>query len=153
MKRNKKRIVAAVLAICALAAGGAAFTAAISGGPANAVAGFAQTTINGATVNSTHWVLDQTGQYITTVNLDLTADGTNGTATSDPLPARAVVKVGYNVGASGAIDWAPCTTPTPGTTTAFTCDMRTTANSSGAPVASATVFNVSASDTGTGSGS
>ena len=153
MKRNKKRVLVAVLAICALAAGGAAFTASITGGPVNAVAGFAQTTINGATVNSTHWVLSQDGQYITTVNLDLTADGTNGTTTTDPLPARAVVKVGFNVGASGAIDWAPCTTTTPGTTTAFVCNMATSANASGAPVAGATVFNVSASDTGTGSGS
>ena len=50
MKRNSKRIFVALLAICALAAGGAAFTAAITGGPTNAVAGFAQTTINGATV-------------------------------------------------------------------------------------------------------
>ncbi len=153
MKRNRKSLIAAVAAICALAAGGAAFTASITGGPANAVAGFAQTTINGATVNSTHWVLSQDGQYITTVNLDLTADGTNGTTTSDPLPARSVVKVGFNVGASGAIDWAPCTTTTPGTTTAFTCDMATATNTDGAPVAGATVFNVSASDTGTGSGS
>ncbi len=153
MKRNSKRIFVALLAICALAAGGAAFTAAITGGPTNAVAGFAQTTINGATVNSTHWVLDQTGEWITTVNLNLTADGTNGTTDTDPLPARAVVKAGFNVGASGAIDWAPCTTTTPGSTTDFTCDMETTANPSGAPVASATVFNISASDTGTGSGS
>lgn len=153
MKRNKKRVLVAVLAICALAAGGAAFTAAITGAPAGAIAGFAQTKINGATVNSTHWVLDQTGEYITTVNLNLTADGTNGTTTSDALPARAVVKVGYNVGPSGAIDWAPCTTATPGTTKDFTCDMRTGTNASGAPAAGATVFNISASDTGTGSGS
>jgi hypothetical protein len=153
MKRNKKRVLVAVLAICALAAGGAAFTAAITGAPAGAVAGFAQTKINGATVNSTHWVLDQTGQYITTVNLNLTADGTNGTATTDPLPSTAVVKVGFNVGGAGAIDWAPCSTATPGTTTAFTCDMHTTANANGTPAAGATVFNISASDTGTGSGS
>jgi hypothetical protein len=153
MKRNRKRMLIALLAICALAAGGAAFTAAITGGPTNAVAGFAQTTINGATVNSTHWVLDQTGEYITTVNLNLTADGTNGTTTGDPLPATAVVKAGFNVGTSGAIDWAACTTTAPGTSTAFTCDMETTANPSGAPVADATVFNISASDTQTGSGS
>ncbi len=142
MKRNRKRMLIALLAICALAAGGAAFTAAITGAPTNAVAGFAQTTINGATVNSTHWVLDQTGQYITTVDLNLTADGTNGTSTSDPLPATAVVKAGFNVGTSGAIDWASCTTTTPGTTTAFTCDMETSANTNGAPVASATLFNI-----------
>jgi hypothetical protein len=153
MKRNRKRMLIALLAICALAAGGAAFTAAITGGPTNAVAGFAQTTINGATVNSTHWVLDQTGEYITTVDLNLTADGTNGTATTDPLPSTAVVKAGFNVGASGAIDWASCTTTTPGTTKDFTCNMDTTANPSGAPVAGATLFNISASDTQTGSGS
>ena len=153
MKRNRKRMLIALLAICALAAGGAAFTAAITGAPTNAVAGFAQTTINGATVNSTHWVLDQTGEYITTVDLNLTADGTNGTATTDPLPATAVVKAGFNVGASGAIDWASCTTATPGTTKAFTCNMDTTANPSGTPVASATLFNISASDSQTGSGS
>lgn len=153
MKRNRKRTLIALLAICALAAGGAAFTAAITGAPTNAVAGFAQTTINGATVNSTHWVLDQTGEYITTVNLNLTADGTNGTTTSDPLPATAVVKAGFNVGASSAIDWASCTTATPGTTTAFTCNMETTANPNGAPAAGATLFNISASDTQTGSGS
>ena len=42
MKRNKKRVVAAVVAICALAAGGAAFTD-VNGSPRTPLAGFHQT--------------------------------------------------------------------------------------------------------------
>lgn len=143
MKRNRKRVFVALLAICALAAGGAAFTAAVSGTPSDVVAGFAQTNINGAEATGFHWTLSQDGQYVTSVALTLGADGTNGTTLGAALPASDVVRAGFNVGTSGAIDWATCTTTDQQN---YTCDMETTANTNGAPVAGATVFNVSVTD-------
>ncbi len=146
MKRNKKRVVIALLAICALAAGGAAFTAAISGGPTYAVAGFAQTKVDGAEVTAIHWTTSQDGQYITEVDLGLAADGNNGTTAGAALPGTEVVRAGFNVGTSGAIDWSTCTTSDH---LAYTCNMDTTANTNGAPVTGATLFNISATDTQT----
>src|SRR5271157_2361989 len=75
MKRNRKRVFAAILAVCALAAGGAAFTAGISSVPASAVAGFAQTQITGAEASSVQWNISSDGQYVNSVVLHLTSDG------------------------------------------------------------------------------
>jgi hypothetical protein len=146
MKRNRKRLIVALLAICALAAGGAAYTAAVTGQPTNAIAGFAQTTINGAKSTAMQWQLSQDRQYITGATMTLVADGTNGTTVGDPLASTAVVQAGFNVGASGHIDWATCTTTTPGTTDTYTCNLQTATNTNGAPVTGATLFNVSVTD-------
>ncbi|HEY1516919.1 MAG TPA: hypothetical protein VGF91_10910 [Solirubrobacteraceae bacterium] len=143
MKRNRKRVLVAVLAICALAAGGAAFTASITGTPTNVVSGFAQTTVNGAQATGFHWTLSQDNQFVTSAALTLGADGTNGTTVGAALPATDVVKAGFNVGPSQAIDWATCTTTDQQN---YTCDLDTTANTSGAPVTGATIFDVSVTD-------
>jgi hypothetical protein len=68
MKRNRKRVIVAVLAICALAAGGAAFTASNTL-PATDVAGYGSVAVSGATVDSIHNNLDNTGANITSVDL------------------------------------------------------------------------------------
>src|SRR5690242_11042710 len=68
MKRNKKRILVAILAICALAAGGAAFTASNTL-PGTDVAGYGSVSVSGATVDSIHNNLDTTGANITSVDL------------------------------------------------------------------------------------
>jgi hypothetical protein len=82
MKRNRKRIVVAVLAICALAAGGAAFTAEVGGVPATATLGFAQTHITGATAAGVDWGLSSDGQYIQTANIYFTTANTPGAGTT-----------------------------------------------------------------------
>jgi hypothetical protein len=108
MKRNKKRIVAAIAVIGALAAGGAAFTA--SNTVPGSIAGYGTSTISGATATSIHYVLNAAGDQITGVNLvfsdDLTANGTG------------TVKAGFNGGAA-----TDCTVGsyTAGTGTSVTC--------------------------------
>jgi hypothetical protein len=80
MKRNKKRLIAAVAVIAALAAGGAAFTAAIdtTALPNGTTAGYAAITVNGATLTDANYTLNSTGTTITEVNFtfadDLTGD-------------------------------------------------------------------------------
>jgi hypothetical protein len=145
MKRNKKRVIAAVAVIAALAAGGAAFTATISGTaiPSGAVAGFAQTKINGARATALQWQLSQDRQYVTTVTMTLGADGTNGTTAGDPLPVGSVVKAGFNSGGAGAIEWATCTTSDH---QAYSCDLTAAHPTTGTPVTSGTLFNVSVTD-------
>jgi hypothetical protein len=71
MKSKTKKIILAVAAIGALAAGGAAFTEAnIVTGP-NA-AGYSSTTVTGADITDVHYVLDATGENITEVDLTTT---------------------------------------------------------------------------------
>jgi hypothetical protein len=96
MKRNKKSVLIAILAICALAAGGAAFTADVSGAPDTAVAGFHQTAISGATASSVVWNLTSDGQYVSSVVMHLTKDGTVA------LPAGDDVQAGFGSVADGA---------------------------------------------------
>lgn len=109
MKRNKKRIIAAVAVICALAAGGAAFTNTITGNPVTngTTAGYAAITVNGATLTDANYTLNSTGTSITEVNFtfsnDLTGDNlslafdggtlaacTHGTETTGVVPAADV---------------------------------------------------------------
>lgn len=78
MKRNKKRVLIAVLAICALAAGGAAFTAS-NVLPTTSVAGYANVSVTGATVTDIHNVLSTDGQSINEVVLTFDASQTGNT--------------------------------------------------------------------------
>lgn len=79
MQRNRKSILVAILAICALAAGGAAFTTQITGldGTSNKI-GFGKETINGATATDVHYNLSSDGQYVDTVTVTLTGDYSTG---------------------------------------------------------------------------
>jgi hypothetical protein len=131
MKRNKKRIIAAVAVIGALAAGGAAFTNTITGNPVSngTTAGYANITVNGATLNDANYSFDSTGANITAVNLTF-----SGNVSAD------TVQVGFN----GAASLTTCaagtyTTGTPGTT-AVTCTVSEA-------TASATSLNVLVSNT------
>jgi uncharacterized protein YdeI (BOF family) len=71
MRRNTKKIVVAIAAIAALAAGGAAFTA--SNTVPNTTAGYGTSTVTGATVKSIHYTLNGTKTTIT--DADLVFDG------------------------------------------------------------------------------
>ncbi len=73
MKRNKKRVIAAVLAVCALAAGGAAFTASNTFESDN-VAGYGNVTVSGADVQDINNTLSANGQTITGVHLVFATD-------------------------------------------------------------------------------
>jgi len=75
MKRNKKRALIAVLAICALAAGGAAYTTAIGSFPANNTntAVFGGTSIQGATAAGVQYTLSADGQYVTSADVYFTS--------------------------------------------------------------------------------
>lgn len=75
MKRNKKRALIAILAICALAAGGAAFTTAIASFPANNTntAAFGGTSIQGASAAGVQYTLSADGQYVTAADVYFTA--------------------------------------------------------------------------------
>lgn len=136
MQRNKKRIVVAVLAICALAAGGAAFTADVTGVPSNQVAGFHQTQISGGVANNLTYHLSSDGQYIQSVTMDLTSDGTTA------LPANSVVDAGFDQG-SGDATLVTCTN-TSGNS--FSCDYTNGGTGNGVAVENTSVFNVSISD-------
>lgn len=68
MKRNKKRVIAAVLAVCALAAGGAAFTASNTFTSDN-VAGYGNVQVSGADVQDINNTLSADGKQITGVAL------------------------------------------------------------------------------------
>jgi hypothetical protein len=151
MKRNKKRALIGILAICALAAGGAAFTAGISNLPTSpVVAGFNQTKITGAEGSSTDWHLSSDGQYVQTVTVTLAADGSNGTTPGDPLPAGTIVDAGFDSttnGTNGTASLINCTR-TAVTDTAWTCDFKAadTTNHNGVSVQNAHVFDVSITD-------
>jgi hypothetical protein len=80
MQRRKKRIIAAVAVIAALAAGGAAFTANLgSNFPSTTVAGFAQESITGATSSGVNYQLSSDNQYVTEADLYFTNDVTADT--------------------------------------------------------------------------
>lgn len=80
MQRKTKRIIVAVALICALAAGGAAYTA--SNTIPDSVAGYGTDTITGATATTIHYVLSTDGQTITGVDLTF-----NGNLTGDTVQA------------------------------------------------------------------
>jgi hypothetical protein len=109
MKRNRKRIIAAVAVIAALAAGGAAYTNTITGNPVSngTTAGYAAINVSGATVTDVNYTLSSDGTGITEVNLtfsdDLTGDNlalgfnggslspcVHGTETTGVVPASDV---------------------------------------------------------------
>jgi hypothetical protein len=101
MKGKRKRIIAAVAVIGALAAGGAAFTAS-NGMPSENVAGYGNIQVTGATVTDISNTLSTDGQNITEVVL------TFGSA----LSSDTTVKVG----------WGP-TANTPPTNLNYTCTL------------------------------
>ena len=76
MKRNKKRLAIVVLAICALAAGGAALTNSITGSPVTngTTAGYGTINVNGATVTDVNYTLSADGTSITNVNFTFTGN-------------------------------------------------------------------------------
>lgn len=71
MKRNKKRIVAAIAVIGALAAGGAAYTNSIdTSGVTNADVGYGSVTVNGAnTLSAMSYGFSTDGSQVDTVSL------------------------------------------------------------------------------------
>jgi hypothetical protein len=97
MKRKSKKIVLALVVIGAVAAGGAAFTAANV--VPDSVAGYDTTTITGATATAVNYTLDATGVNITDVAVTFSTDITGkhvrtsfngGTLTAD-CPITGVV--------------------------------------------------------------
>jgi hypothetical protein len=75
MKRKSRRIVAALVLLGALAAGGAAFTN--SATIPNTVAGYGTSNISGATATSLTYTLSADGTQITTANLTFQGDLTS----------------------------------------------------------------------------
>jgi hypothetical protein len=96
MKRNRKRIIAAVAVICALAAGGAAFTAS-NGLPSTSVAGYGNVSVSGATVSDIHNVLSTDGQDITEVVLTFSADQTGNTVVAGFGPSAGTAPTDLNI--------------------------------------------------------
>jgi hypothetical protein len=84
MKRNKKRIIAAVAVICALAAGGAAFTY-TNTLPTDNVAGYNHMSVSGAKITSISNTLSGDGQQIASVTM----------AFSNTVPAGSTVAIGW----------------------------------------------------------
>jgi hypothetical protein len=127
MKRSKKRIIAAVAVICALAAGGAAFTASNTL-PGTDVAGYGSVTVSGATVSSIHNNLDGTGANITSVDLVFSA-------------SQAGLTVQSMFGDESALD--SCTDSDPGTDTHWNCAVTHGTGASGAETtANAVAYHV-----------
>lgn len=124
MKRNKKRVLLAVLAICALAAGGAAFTASVTGaGTTNNNAGYASITVNGAALSDASYTFDGPGANITGVTLNFTGDLT-GQDVEAAFNGASLTDCGVVVGAdvSGGVTTKSCTI-TSTTTGANTLDV------------------------------
>jgi hypothetical protein len=146
MKRNKKRIIAAVAVICALAAGGAAYTTAIASFPANGTntAAFGGTSITGATAAGVSYTLSADGQFVTGADVYFTSDqsannvdagfgssSTNAQLISCTAPSSAVGGSGtYAADYDSHCDFAGSTTFGP----------------NGVPVTSANYFDASVTD-------
>jgi hypothetical protein len=84
MKRNKTRIIAAVAVICALAAGGAAFTYQNTL-PTNNVAGYNHMSVSGADISAINNTLSSDGTEITAVSMTF----------STAVPAGSTVEIGW----------------------------------------------------------
>jgi hypothetical protein len=84
MKRNKKRVLAAIAVICALAAGGAAFTYSNTL-PAHVTAGYGNISVSGADLSDVQNTLSTDGQNITKVTLTF----------ASAIPSNANVEVGW----------------------------------------------------------
>jgi hypothetical protein len=113
MKRNKKRLVAAVAVVGALAAGGAAFTASNTFNTGD-IAGYASTAVSGATIADQVNNLSTDGTQITSVDLTFTASQAGNT-----------VKAGFSD--EGGL--VTCTDSNTGTDTKYNC---VTTNTTGA---------------------
>jgi hypothetical protein len=146
MKRNRKRVFAAVLAVCALAAGGAAFTAEVGGVPAAATLGFAQTHITGATAAGIDYALSSDGQYVNQANIYFTTANTPGAGVN--------VYAGFGNTATDAT-LLQCAAPTAVTSGTYngdnvsTCDYTAGGTQTGVPVDNGSTdqyFDVSVSD-------
>jgi uncharacterized protein YcfJ len=79
MKRKSKRLLVALVLIGVLAAGGAAFTAALS--VPNTTAGYGSSTITGATADKIVYNLNGPGTQITSVTVDLHTPSTGDLTT------------------------------------------------------------------------
>lgn len=99
MQRNTRRIIAAVAVIALLAAGGAAFTASITGLDGNnANIGFGSETVTGAAATAVNYALSTDGQFVDEVKVTLTGDFSSGYTFTG-----AVTDGGGNNGAGGTI--------------------------------------------------
>jgi hypothetical protein len=98
MQRKTKKIILALVVIGAVAAGGAAFTAANT--VPTSVAGYGQNTVTGATLDSVHHNLSVDGIYIETTDLVLHGDHTTE-----------IVKAGFGKTVGGVVneDLTTCT--------------------------------------------
>ena len=127
MQRNTRRIIAAVAVIALLAAGGAAFTASITGLDGNnANIGFGSETVTGANASAVNYALSSDGQFVDEVKVTLTGDFSSGYTFTG-----SVTDGGGNNGAGGTIvKTGTCTAGsyTPGTpgSTDVTCEFETT---------------------------
>lgn len=135
MQRKTRRIIAAVGVIALLAAGGAAFTASISGVPTTTRAGFAQTQVNGATSTYVHYNYSSDDQYITSVDLQFSSPNL-ATLTAD------TIKAGFGDTATDA-SLVTCGTPAADGTTPADTDVTCTFGGSGVAVSTANYFDVS----------
>lgn len=99
MQRNTRRIIAAVAVIALLAAGGAAFTASITGLDGNnANIGFGSETVTGAAATGVNYALSTDGQFVDEVTVTLTGDYHTGYTFTGSVTDGA----GHN-GAGGAV--------------------------------------------------
>jgi hypothetical protein len=145
MKRNKKRLMIAILAVFALAAGGVAYTTAISSFPGNGTntAAFGGTSITGATAAGVSYTLSTDGQYVTSADVYFTADqsannvdagfgttATNGQLIACTAPSSPVGSGTYSADYDSHCDFAGSTTFGP----------------AGVPVTSANYFDASVTD-------
>ena len=127
MHRISRRMVAVVVLIGAIAAGGAAFTASNTL-PTTDVAGYGSVTVTGATVNSIHNNVDSSGD-VTSVDLVFSASQSGNT-----------VKAGF--GDESALD--TCTDTNSGTDTDWNCPVANGTGTSGVePISGASSYAVS----------
>jgi hypothetical protein len=91
MKRNRKRIVAAIAVVGALAAGGAAFTYQNTL-PTNNVAGYNHMSVSGADISAINNTLSTDGSKITQVDMTF----------SSAVPAGSTVEIGWGATAGTA---------------------------------------------------
>jgi hypothetical protein len=147
MKRNQKRVLIAVLAICALAAGGAAFTASLGANfPSSVTAGFGQVTVNGAQSDGVNYNLSTDKQFVQSVDLyftdDVTADTVQAAFGDSATNATNLITCGAVSQVSGGAHDGDYTT---------NCSFQVASapyTAAGEPVTTASYFNVSVTKDG-----
>jgi hypothetical protein len=142
MQRKTRRMIIAVAVIALLAAGGAAFTAAIAGIDGQTVtAGFGSETVHGATATQVQYHLSADGQYVDQVSVVLTGhDYTSGYT----------IKAGFNDNTSTYVACTP-TLDADNTDTDVSCDFTGGAGPThGVAVDNAASFDMSVTDATTG---